>query len=656
MRRYVLGGVVAALLLTMTAVFGSRPFNQPLQNQQRISSDPGSQNPRIMNNKNRDIRAQVTGPQSRAQIAAQDMAITTALCVRDCRFALQHLANQLEHAADQNQKQQLIRNAMKEHPQFRAMMLQTADGQTFSHGSAAKPQYLKESVNGLKKSGQFYVSDLYEGHGGKDQLLMSLAVPVLNGSQIASVLAAEVQMGFLRSVADQVDNQMGTITQLNTQDGDRILFHPEKSHSSSGQPVTQAVDGTKWNTSSVQVRSKSEDIRTISKRNEVVVQFDREPDAATLSRIQKEIDGVIVRRNTMPTFVFRSNTKSTDQLIAYFQKMGVRMVEPNRILRQNELPNDRLYQKYQWNFPQIKIENAWQATTGIPSTIIAVVDTGIDLDHPEFAGQLVEGHNMIADDNRPVDDNGHGTHVAGVIIARTNNVEGVAGMNWNSRVMPVKALDAEGTGTVFDIADGVRWAADHGAKVINLSLGEYEDSRYLHQAIQYAVSKDALVVAAMGNDDTDQPSYPAAYPEVLAVTAVDQDTKRATFSNYGSHAGVAAPGVSIASTFPDYRYAAMSGTSMASPHVAGLAGLIRSMNPDLSSAQVRDIILRTATDVGPSGPDPYYGRGLINVTEAVRQAQIKSQEMAPPEGRRTPVRRDPWWWPFRRLFGFEQTK
>ncbi|MBX6394859.1 MAG: S8 family serine peptidase, partial [Alicyclobacillaceae bacterium] len=181
--------------------------------------------------------------------------------------------------------------------------------------------------------------------------------------------------------------------------------------------------------------------------------------------------------------------------------------------------------------------------------------------------------------------------------------------------------DRDGAGTAFDVARGIVWAVDHGANIINLSLGQTEDCQYLHDAVRYAASRGVLVVAAMGNDGTDVPEYPAAYPEVLAVTAVDPAGMFAPFSNYGAHAGVAAPGVSIASTYLGGQYAALSGTSMAAPHVAGLAALIWTQNPRLTAAQVREIVQRSAVDAGPPGKDPQYGYGVINVSAAVRSVR-----------------------------------
>src|SRR5690606_7955394 len=196
-------------------------------------------------------------------------------------------------------------------------------------------------------------------------------------------------------------------------------------------------------------------------------------------------------------------------------------------------------------------------------------DTGVQLDHPDLAGGVTEGYNVVGD-GPPDDDVGHGTHVAGVISAAVNNREGVAGMSWYNKVMPIKVLDSSGTGTTYSVAEGLIWAVDHGAKVINMSLGNYASAEFLHDAIRYAYDHDVVLIAASGNDDTDRPGFPAAYPEVSAVAATDANGRKASFSNYGDYIGVAAPGDNIPSTYPGNQYAALSGTSMASPHVAAL--------------------------------------------------------------------------------------
>jgi hypothetical protein len=280
-------------------------------------------------------------------------------------------------------------------------------------------------------------------------------------------------------------------------------------------------------------------------------------------------------------------------------------------------PNDELYAPYQWNIAHINTPSGWERTLGNNDVIVAVVDTGVQLDHPDVQGRLVAGYNAIDPQSPPYDDVGHGTHVAGIIAAQTNNDFGVAGLTWRTRIMPIKVLDAFGTGDAFAVADGIRWATDHGAHVINLSLGNYAGARYLHEAIVYAYNHGVALIAAAGNDESDQPGYPAAYAEVLAVTATDETRQKASFANYGAYVDVAAPGTHITSTYVPSVYATMSGTSMASPHVAALAALIKANNVHTTPAQTYDRIMHTANDVAPRGIDAYTGAGIIDVARAL---------------------------------------
>lgn len=210
--------------------------------------------------------------------------------------------------------------------------------------------------------------------------------------------------------------------------------------------------------------------------------------------------------------------------------------------------------------------------------------------------------------------------MAGIIGALTNNEEGVAGISWYNKILPVKALDNSGAGTTYSVAEGIIWAADQGAKVINLSLGNYADSQFLHDAIKYAYDRDVVIVSASGNDNTERPGYPAAYEEVIAVAATNAAGERASFSNYGDYIDVAAPGESIASTYPDNQYAALSGTSMASPHVAALAGLVRSLNPALTNKEVTSLLTSNAIDLGTAGHDKYYGWGQVDIYRTLQAA------------------------------------
>jgi thermitase len=309
------------------------------------------------------------------------------------------------------------------------------------------------------------------------------------------------------------------------------------------------------------------------------------------------------------------------------QNPNVLYAEPNYIAHAVDTFPDDIYfnppSDNQWGLNKIQAPAAWDITTGSGEIIIAVVDTGIDLDHPDLScpGKLTRGWDFVNGDPIPDDDhqnNGfaHGTHVAGIAAACTDNGIGVAGVAWHARLMPVKSLDDRGSGTYEDVAKGITFAVDQGADIINLSLGGASGSGALADAVQYADNHGRLVVAATGN--TNGPVlYPAAYPEAMAVAATDSSDQRAWFSNYGPQTDIAAPGVGIYSTvFNSYDY--KNGTSMATPFVAGLAALIWSASPDLTHDQVRGVIQSAANDLGALGWDPYFGHGRVNAWRALQ--------------------------------------
>ena len=276
---------------------------------------------------------------------------------------------------------------------------------------------------------------------------------------------------------------------------------------------------------------------------------------------------------------------------------------------------------------------AWNVTTGAEEIVIALLDTGINADHPEFAGRVVPGYDFVNDDDDPDDDNGHGTHTAGIVAAAVNNGVGSAGICPTCRIMPVKVLNQINAGSWSTVAQGILYAVDHGAQVINLSLGATKGSHTLEAAIDYAVAHDVLVVAAAGNRGSDEPFYPAAYEAVLAVSATDARDQRWSLSNFGSYVDVAAPGHLIFSTSHQLDnalggYTYMSGTSMAAPLVAGLAGLVLSHNGALSADEVQTVLTSTAVDLGDSGWDSLYGAGRIDAARALDVAtQVTSTSM-----------------------------
>ncbi|HEV2890863.1 MAG TPA: S8 family serine peptidase, partial [Frankiaceae bacterium] len=240
-------------------------------------------------------------------------------------------------------------------------------------------------------------------------------------------------------------------------------------------------------------------------------------------------------------------------------------------------------------------------------------------------GQVLAGTDLVNGDDDATDDHGHGTHVAGTIAAASNNRAGVAGVAWGAKVLPVKVLNENGAGTSCDIAVGIVEATDRGASILNMSLGMSGACPVVFQAaFAYADNKKVLPVASSGNDALQgaPSSAPANCPGVLAVGATDPYDKPAVFTTWGPQVDVSAPGVQIMSTTIDaktgkFGYGFMSGTSMACPHVAGLAALVRSRHPDWTPAKVSEVIVSTADDRGPRGRDDFYGSGRINAAKAL---------------------------------------
>lgn len=321
----------------------------------------------------------------------------------------------------------------------------------------------------------------------------------------------------------------------------------------------------------------------------------------------REIGGIGVSLVRLPA------SMSVQQAVNYYSGLpGVAFAEPNGIARASFVPDDALYATDQWGPQKINCPAAWDITTGDPGVIIAIIDTGVNLTHPDLVGKTVAGYDFVNDDTDPSDDQGHGTHCAGIAAANTNNATGIAGVGYNCSIMPVKVLGADGFGTYANIASGVDFAVANGAHVISMSLGGGGSSATLETAVNNAWANNILVVAAAGNSNTTAPSYPAYYASTIAVASTTTTDARSSFSNYGPWVDVAAPGSGIISTrFAGYD--SLNGTSMACPHVAGLAGLLWSHLGTMTPvATIRQRIENNCDPVGN-----FVVKGRVNAFKAL---------------------------------------
>jgi hypothetical protein len=312
-------------------------------------------------------------------------------------------------------------------------------------------------------------------------------------------------------------------------------------------------------------------------------------------------------------FVVEHDGLDSDQLAA--ELAGAEHVEPLYVAAIAATTNDPLLPQ-QYSLNRMQAPSAWDVSHGAGVTI-AIVDTGVDCDHPDLAGQCVSrGRNFVTGGDG-LDDQGHGTHVAGIAGARGNNGLGIAGVAYEAKILPVKVLTASGQGHFGHIAEGMVWACQQpGVRVVNMSLGcRGCVSQLIDEAAQQCLARGVLPVAAAGNDNTNEPSYPAASPYVVGVAATDQNDAKAGFSNWGRNVEVSAPGVAVLSTVRGSGYQAWNGTSMASPNAAGVAALVLAARPGLTPHQVRGVL---ASSADPIGPAQYFGAGRLNAARAVR--------------------------------------
>lgn len=300
-----------------------------------------------------------------------------------------------------------------------------------------------------------------------------------------------------------------------------------------------------------------------------------------------------------------SRKKMQRMLKHYKDHVLIEHVEPNYYLQASFTPNDPFF-PYQYNLPKINAPAAWDISQSNSSVKIAIIDTGVQLNHPELAGKILPGYDYVDYDNIPEDGNGHGTHVAGIAASITNNGVGIAGVAPLASIVPLRVLDNNGQGTTGNVGNGLVYAANNGIQVVNLSLGGPTGEAFLQAAVQYAWDRGAVIIAAAGNDNTSYPIVPASYPNVIAVASTNPSDLKSNFSNYGSWVDMAAPGDTILSTYLGGSYAYLSGTSMAAPHVAGVAALLAARGK--TNAQIRDALCFASDPVSGSGVYWTYGR------------------------------------------------
>jgi subtilisin family serine protease len=309
----------------------------------------------------------------------------------------------------------------------------------------------------------------------------------------------------------------------------------------------------------------------------------------------------------------------------------VASIEPDGTMQASVTPTDPRWPQA-WGERLVGAPHAWSLTTGKSSTIIAVVDTGVDANQPDLRGRVMRGWDFQNNDASPKDDNGHGTAVAGVAAAGADDGVGIAGMCWSCRILPVKVLNAAGSGLHSNIAAGIVWATDHGADVINLSLAGPYPATVVENAVNYALKHGVVVVAAAGNEGSQHKFYPAAYAGVISVGATDGRDAMYNWSNRGSWVKLSAPGCAITGSTGPIRWTRWCGTSFATPVVAGIAALIRSLRPTLNGVQVEKLLLRSTVRVRG------VTQGRINAARALSVAKQMGQPPTPtPTPRATPT-------------------
>ena len=348
--------------------------------------------------------------------------------------------------------------------------------------------------------------------------------------------------------------------------------------------------------------------------------------AATGAKVHHKIDGINV-------VVLEVPEAAVDAVSQALQRSGrFTFVERDFIAHAAAIPNDPDFLS-EWHLAKIQAPSAWSITTGSSGVPIAVIDSGADGAHPDLAAKLIPGWNFLTGTSNTADtgcSGGHGTAVAGAAAADTNNLTGVAGVGWANTIMPLVVLDGSCSATYSNMASALNYAADHGVRIINISLGGTTASSTLQSAVNYAWSKGAVVFAAAGNSSNSTPIYPAACNYALAISATEPADTLASFSNYGSWISLSAPGDNILTTEKGGGYWYCWGTSLATPVAAGVGALALSANPSLTASALVTLLEKNSDDLGSAGWDEYFGWGRVNAYKAVTAAKGMTADTTPP--------------------------
>ncbi len=359
--------------------------------------------------------------------------------------------------------------------------------------------------------------------------------------------------------------------------------------------------------------------------DELLVQPFPGADPVALAALYTDVGATVVEVLTeIDMTVLSVPVEEFDTIATQLAESGlIETVQKNYLHEANETPNDPMFSR-QAHLPQVNAEDAWDTTVGAEGVIIAIVDTGVDPDHPDLEDRILDGWNVY-DDNDDFDDiAGHGTLVAGVVAASSDNLTGVTGMTWDCPLLAIRATDRTGRSSARDVAAGILWAVAHDASVINVSFAPLWSNRIVKAAAQVAFNRGSLVVISAGNGGGSTTS--AGYSEALFVGAVSTTNRIASFSDRGPFVDLVAPGTAIRSTERDGDYGMANGTSFAAPIVSGVAALSWSANPDLRPVSIQSAILTTAVDLGARGEDNVYGVGAVDAAAAVEEAAATPYE------------------------------